>query len=199
VAVAQRDEWIEQQAELRDPLGDLHGAPQLAFQLEADGEAMLHGAGEQLEAIATPSLGLVEGGVGVAQQILGRAPSPSADRDADAHTDEHVHAPDPARVTTGAHDVLGETDERLPFELASNKQGEAVPGPADEHGAIGNLLAQVLGHEPDDVVAGATIERVVRVTESVDVYQQNGDVRAGLTFGMFVDPTVEIALIRKVR
>ena len=77
VAVAQRDEWIEQQAELRDPFGGLHGAPQLAFQLEADGEAMLHGAGEALEAIATPSLGLVEGGVGVAQQILGRAPSPS--------------------------------------------------------------------------------------------------------------------------
>ena len=105
----------------------------------------------------------------------------------------------PGRVTTSAHDVLGETDERLPFELAGNEQGEAVPGPADEHGVIGNLLAQVLGDEPDDVVAGATIKRVVGVTESVDVDQQNGDARAGLTFGMFVDPTVEITLIRKVR
>ena len=117
-------------------------------------------------------LGLVHGGVGVGDQILGSGGMVRIDRHAEAAGQPQAVALEAERYAAdGAHDALGERFRLLVGDVGSEDR-ELVAAQPREQLVAAHLGRHFAGHPDQQGVAGAVAEGVVDVLELVEVEEQ---------------------------
>ena len=154
------------------------GVAQLALEVQALGHALPHRGVEDHHVVATPALGVVDGGVGVADELLGH---PDARRlVGDAHRGGHgdLGVPDVEGLLEHQPGALTEVEGAVLVGEAGHHDHELVTAEAADEVAGTHPLAEPLGDRDEQVVTDPVAHAVVDQLEAVDVDVEQGH-RAG--------------------
>jgi hypothetical protein len=167
------------------------GPPQLAEAREADvAVALVFGLEDRPARVGV--LGRVHRHVGVAQQLVGRAPVMGPERDADAAFDVDRHAVELERVFERRPQPGGDRHGVLEAGRARQEDRELVSAEAGELVAVAQHRAHAPGGLAQEGVAVVVAQRVVDVLEAIEVdQQQRGRRTAVVERGLEPDEAVE--------
>ena len=159
-------------------LAQLDGQAQVVLELDPLRHLRAHGLVEHRHRVAPGVLGLVHGGVGVADESLGVGAGIVARREGQADAGRHVelHPVDDERRPKAVAQAVGQVEglghahhlAEDDHELVAADAGHEVRGP--------HVLVQPLGHVHQQLVAVGVAERVVDQLEAVEVEEEQGDV-----------------------
>ena len=146
-------------------------------------------------------LGLVHGGVGVADQVVGADRVALGQRDAEAGADEAVLALELERLADRGGEPVGDAADVVEVLDALEQDHELVAAEAGDHVVGAQLVGEALGDGDQQLVTGAVAERVVDDLEVVDVGEHHGDLAAqlGLALDRRGQHAVEQRAVRQVR
>ena len=160
----------------------------LEFRGECDALARIaaHVLGEQLAASATPALGSVHRGVGVAQQgdggigwrLVGEECG-CRERDPDARRGDDLHALQDHLTGHRLAHALGDVHRHVFVTQSVAQHDELVPANACDEVGRSRGGCDALGDGGDQLVAHAVADRVVDVLELVEVDEQHGHAALG--------------------
>jgi hypothetical protein len=134
---------------------------------------------EQLVARAALLLGAIHGGVGLAENRLGRDGGIGDHRDADAHRDRQLDPVYVDRLPRGLADAVSDQDHlALGGEVLEQKRELVAAEP--RHGVHrAQQAAQSIAHDGQQPVARRVAARVVDLLEVVEIQEQHRELRPG--------------------
>ena len=154
--------------QLKTTLGD--GLSQAGFELQAVGGQRREGFCVEVETVATIALGLVHGGIGVADQFRCGFPivGEHADADAGAHIDL-LPAVQREGLIQGLQNGRSDLCRLLWLIQLLEHQQEFVAAQATQGVFLPDALTQAFGHLPQQAVASGVTQAVVDRLEVVEV------------------------------
>ena len=141
-------------------------------------QALVHAGAEELEVVAAAILGLVHGGVGVAQQLAHVRTIVRVERNPDAHRGHERAAVHHHRRRERVVDAAGGLAHLVGALDGLEDDDELIPAHAHHHVLGAHRGADALRHGLQELVAGLVAARVVDVLEAVEVQEQNREHRA---------------------
>jgi hypothetical protein len=151
--------------------------PQPGLDLEPRHRLRAHRRVEQLAAPAPARLRAIQGGVGVAQQVVGDAVVARVG-DAERGRHEHRRARDLERLVEHAGETLGELERLLLVAHAVAQDDELVAAEARDRIRVPHRAREPRRDRLQQLVAGLVAERVVDQLELVEVGDQHRGRRA---------------------
>ena len=172
---------------------------QLFFQLQGDRRASLQAVIEEIQAVASVVLGLVEGQVGMLEQLFGCAAIVREDTYTNAGGHDHVPSAQVDGVFHPLHDALGQVAGFVAAVQAGDHAELVATKTRNQVVAAGSGL-DVVGDYLEQLVTGVVAEAVVDALEMVDVEEHHGQaVFAGLSFDQTLgENLVESAAVEQV-
>jgi hypothetical protein len=147
---------------------------QAVLEVEPLGDDLVHALGVVGVAAAALRLGVVHGGVGVADQDVGVGPVAREQGDADAHAHPVLALADPAGLGERVDDLRGDPRRVvLPLDVGQRDQ-ELVAAEPRQQVALAQRAEQALADVPQQLVAHGVAQRVVDALEAVEVEEQHG-------------------------
>ncbi len=129
----------------------------------------------ELDPIATPLLGLVDGEVGIAQHLVGGEVGVLADRHADRDVDVQCHLADLDRFAHRLAESLGEVERGVDVGDGFGDDEELVAAETADVVTAADGRLESSGHGAEHGVTGGMAVLVVDVLEPVEVEEQHGD------------------------
>src|SRR5216684_1308861 len=156
-------------------LAALQRAAQVGLELEQLHRAVVHGGVELYAASAALRLGAIEGGVCVAQEILGPGVECVAVGDADAHAAEHLLATEHERGAQRVLKTVGHLERIVARLHVLEQDGELVAAQTRHGVARPQTVGQPPPHLGQQLVAARVPEAVVDDLEAIHVEEEDGE------------------------
>ena len=177
------------------------GTPQVAFELELLGDALVHALVEQHHPAPAVGLGRVHRQVGVTQHFVGGAVAEVAEGDADAAAGHQLGAVDYHRRRQHVEQPLRQRQRSVGRADVFEQHREFVAAEARHQVARPHAVGQPACHLAQQQVAGDVAQTVVDELEAVEVEEHHREALRGIGAAAFhghAQALVEAVAVRQV-